>query len=130
MSRSSVRFTVALVLFVAFPILGQTVTGTIQGTVADRTGGTLPGVTVTIRNLQTGLERVVQTNQAGFFNATFLPIGKYSVLAELSGFGAMRRQNVPVELNNTTIQDFTLDPAVSETVTVNADAPRINASDG
>src|SRR5438270_8988718 len=42
----------------------------------------------------------------------------------------MRHQNVGVELNQTVVQDFVLDPAMQETVTVNADAPRIDVSDG
>ena len=126
------RVWVVLVLsfIIALPAVAQTVAGTIQGTVTDRSGGVLPGVTVTIRNEETGLERVVVTNEGGFFNSPFLPIGRYEVAAELSGFGTRRRQNVRVDLNQTTIQDFLLDPAVTETVTVTADAPRINVTDG
>src|SRR5207253_11320181 len=83
----------------AIPINAQTVTGTMNGTITDRSGARLPGVTLTIRNLETGLERIVTTNAEGFFSATYLPIGKYRVVAELSGFGALRHENVPVNLN-------------------------------
>jgi outer membrane receptor protein involved in Fe transport len=130
MSRSRLALVVFLSLVLALPAVAQTVTGTIQGTVSDRSGGVLPGVTVTIRNAETGLQRVVVTNEAGFFNAPFLPIGRYEVYGELSGFGAARRSDVRVDLNQTTVQDFILDPAVTEAVTVTADAPRINVSDG
>ncbi|HEX7153410.1 MAG TPA: TonB-dependent receptor [Thermoanaerobaculia bacterium] len=114
----------------AVPVMAQTVTGTMNGNVSDRSGAALPGVTVTIRNAETGLERIVVTNETGFFNAPFLPAGIYNVQAELSGFAPMRRSNVRVELNQTTVQDFIIDPALSEEVTVTADAPRINVSDG
>ena len=127
-SRVLVAF--ALVTLVSLPLTAQTVTGTINGTITDRTGGALPGVTVTMRNMETGLERTVVTNEAGFFNAPFLPTGPYVVSAELTGLGSARRENVPVNLNQTTVQDFAIDPQVSETITVNADAPRINVSDG
>lgn len=130
MSRSRLALVIVLSLTIALPGLAQTVTGTIQGTVADRSGGVVPGVTVTIRNSETGLQRVVVTNEAGFFNAPFLPIGRYEVGAELAGFGQSRRSDVRVGLNQTTLQDFILDPAVTENVTVTADAPRINVSDG
>src|SRR5712691_10759531 len=120
----------AVVALVSIPLNAQTVTGTMNGTVVDRSGAALPGVTVTIRNVETGLERVVVTNSAGFFSAPFLPVGRYNVHAELSGFGAMRRQNVSVDLNQTIVQDFILDPAMQETVTVSADAPRIDVTDG
>ena len=114
----------------ALPLSAQTVTGTIQGTVTDRSGAALPGVTITIKNVETGLERVAVTTRNGFFNAPFLQIGRYNVAAELSGFGVQRHQNVRVDLNNTAVQDFVLDPAMQETVTVSADAPRIDTSDG
>ena len=119
-----------LLSFLATTIHAQTVTGTLQGRVSDRSGAVLPGVTITIRNLETGLERVVTTDSQGFFNAPFLPLGRYRVSAELAGMGTMRRDNVPVQLNQTTVQEFVLDPSMEETITVNADAPRINVTDG
>ncbi|HEY6844446.1 MAG TPA: carboxypeptidase regulatory-like domain-containing protein, partial [Thermoanaerobaculia bacterium] len=132
MSRVALRqFVVLAVAFLlSVPAFAQTVTGTMNGTVTDKSGGALPGVTVTIRNAETGLQRVVVTDNKGFYNATFLPVGRYNVLAELSGFGTMRHNNVPVDLNTTVVQDFILNPAVTETVTVNANAPRIDVTDG
>lgn len=120
---------VAVLLFTT-PLLAQTVAGTMNGTITDASGGALPGVTVTIRNLETGLERIAVTDGAGFFNAPFLPVGRYSVQAELSGFGTQTRRNVRVDLNQTVVQDFILGPTLSETVTVTADAARINVTDG
>ena len=120
----------ALSLLISLPLFSQTVTGTMQGTVTDRSGAVLPGVTITIRNVETGLERVAVTTSTGFFNAPFLQLGRYDVAAELSGFGTMRRNNVRVELNQTVVQDFILDPAAQETITVSADQPRINVTDG
>lgn len=131
--RLSLRLFVVLIFLVSLisiPAIAQTVTGTMQGTVADRSGGALPGVTVTLRNAETGLERVLVTDRQGFFNATFLPTGRYNVQAELSGFGTMRHNNVRVDLNQTVVQDFILAPAVTETVTVNAEAPHIDVTDG
>lgn len=130
--RGRVRSVVFLLLLalVAVPLYSQTVTGTMQGTITDRSGARLPGVTITVRNIETGLERIATTNSEGFFNATFLPVGRYRVVAELSGFAPMRRENVPVNLNQTTVQDFMIDPAMTETITVSADAPRINVTDG
>src|SRR6185436_10328852 len=98
-----------VVLLLAAPLLAQTVTGTMNGTIADRSGGRLPGVTVTIRNAETGLERIVVTDAEGFYNAPFLPVGRYNVQAQLSGFGAQTRQQVRVDLNQTVVQDFVLD---------------------
>jgi len=104
MTRVSLRQFVVfalLALLISIPLSGQTVTGTMRGTVTDRSGATLPGVTITIRNVETGLERVVVTEKDGTYNAPFLQIGRYNVQAELAGFGAMRHQNVRVDLNHT-----------------------------
>jgi len=129
--RSPVLWVFVLVLVaVSTPLFAQTVTGTMTGNVTDASQAALPGVTVTIRNAATSLVRVVVTDNVGFFSAPFLPTGRYNVQAELSGFGTVERQNVRVDLNQTTVQDFTLTPAVSDTVTVTADAPRINVTDG
>ena len=126
-----VRLFLALVVcLVATPLIAQTVTGTMRGNVSDRTGAVLPGVTVTIRNAETGLERIAVTDKDGSYNAPFLQIGRYNVQAELSGFGTMRHENVRVDLNQTAVEDFVLDPALQESVTVTADAPLIDVSDG
>jgi hypothetical protein len=58
----------------------------ISGTVRDESGGLLPGVTVTVRDLNTGFERVVVTNEAGQYTAVLLPVGEYVVQGELAGF--------------------------------------------
>ena len=125
------RFLVLVcVLLLAAPLLAQTVTGTLQGKVTDRAGGAaLPGVTISIRNLETGYERVTVTNQDGAYSAPFLPVGRYRVSAELSGLGVMTATNVGVELNTTTVRNFALAPQMSETVTVSAEAPHINTTD-
>ena len=122
---------VLVVCLTAVPLRAQTVTGTMRGTVSDRSGALLPGVTVTIRNAETGLQRVAVTASDGSYNAAFLPIGRYNVEAELSGFGTARREGALVELNQTAVQDFVLAPAsVNEIVTVTADAPVIDVADG
>jgi outer membrane receptor protein involved in Fe transport len=106
----------------------QTVTGTIQGTVADTSGGVLPGATVTIKNTDTGAERVVVSNESGFYSAPYVPLGRYSVTASLASFGTVTRDGIQVGLNETRIVDFKLDPKLTELVTVTGDAPPINAT--
>src|SRR5437588_104418 len=118
-------FLALVVCLVALPLAAQTVTGTMRGTVTDRSGAVLPGVTITIRTVDTGGGRILTTDKNGSYNAAFLPLGRYNVQAELSGFGTMRHNDARVDLNQTNVQDFVLDPAMQETVTVNADAPRL-----
>ena len=116
----------ALLVLTTNAAVAQTVTGTIQGTVTDTSGAVLPGVTVTIRSADTGAVRTVVTNEGGFYNAPFVQIGRYSVMAALTGFGAVTREGIEVALNATRVIDFTLDPKLTESVTVRGDAPPIN----
>jgi predicted S18 family serine protease len=72
-----------LSLSLAAPALAQSqgANGAIEGTVSDSSGGVLPGVTVTITNIDTGTERAVVTNEKGLYRAPLLPLGKYRVVA-------------------------------------------------
>lgn len=125
--RRALLLCLVLVLAVALPSFAQTVSGTIQGTVTDGSGSPLPGVTVTARNIDTGFERVVVTNDKGLYSAPFVPIGDYRVTATLAGLGTVVQDQVDVGLNYTRIIDFELGmQAVDETITVMADQPRIN----
>jgi outer membrane receptor protein involved in Fe transport len=108
----------------------QTVTGTVQGTVTDTSGGVLPGVTVTITQVDTGAERALVTNGRGFYSAPFLQIGPYRVTAALTGFGTVTRTGIQLSLNDTRVVDFKLDPRVTQSVTVTGDAPPINLTSG
>ena len=53
----------------------QTNTGQISGTVRDSSGGVLPGVTVTVTNVGTGIEWTEVTGPAGTYTVTNLPVG-------------------------------------------------------
>jgi hypothetical protein len=64
----------------------QTFRGTILGAVTDSSGAAVPGATVTIKNVDTGLTRTVTTTDDGSYAVPELPIGNYSVTAEKSGF--------------------------------------------
>jgi len=119
----------ALTLFIfslSVPAVAQTVSGNLQGTVTDSNGDAIPGVTITIRNLDTGQERVVITNNAGLYLAPFLPIGRYRATGILEGMGSQVREPLDVTLNNTTVWNFSITPQMSETVTVTAEQSRIN----
>src|SRR5262249_6157867 len=125
---AAMLFGIAVVLLMTSPAAAQTVTGTVQGTVTDTSGAVLPGVSIAIRHVNTGAERILVTNQEGFYSAPFLQIGQYTVTAALAGFGSVAREGIQVGLNDTRIVNFTLNPRATETVTVKADAPPINAT--
>lgn len=101
----------------------QATNGTIEGIVRDTSGGVLPGVTLSVKNVDTGLERVVISNEAGAFRAPLLPLGGYAVRAELQGFKKFEQQGVSLSAGQTAVINITLAVgAMSETVTVTSEA--------
>jgi hypothetical protein len=60
--------------------------GSISGLVSDPTGAAVPAATVSIRNTETGVERILSTDADGRFNAPSLSVGSYDVKVEKSGF--------------------------------------------
>ena len=121
----------ALFLFVlcyAMPLLAQSATGALQGTVVDQQGAVLPGVTVTATNAGTGVARMMTTDASGAFRAELLPVGPYTVAAELSGF-APASQSVAVTVGGTLTLKLEMRVAtVTESVTVSAEAPVIETT--
>ncbi len=101
----------------------QAINGTIEGTVSDASGAVLPGVTVTVTNTDTGTQRVVVTNEAGLFRAPLLPLGRYTVVAELSGFSKFEQAGITLVAGQTVVLNVSLKVGgLTETVTVSADA--------
>lgn len=106
----------------------QTVTGTLQGTTRDTNDALVPGVTITIKNVENGQERVIVTNSQGYYIATFLPIGRYQVTATRGDFGTVIRENIEITLNDTVNADFELNPSVSGAVTITDEPAPINTN--
>ena len=82
LSRRWVRGAVWVVLLIVGSVLAraQEVSGSISGTVVDPTKASVSGAVVTITNTDQGhVERTVKTDKVGFYTATSLPLGNYSV---------------------------------------------------
>ena len=100
--------------------------GAIQGTISDQTHAVLPGVTVTVTNLDTGVARTALSNQAGIYRVASLDPGAYKVQAELQGFRTAAQTDVRLSVGATLGVNFTLNAgAVEESVQVTAVAPDI-----
>ena len=103
------------------------INGTIEGTVKDEQGALLPGVTVTVTNIDTGEQRVAVTNESGLYRAPLLSLGTYRVSAELQGFKKFEQSGVSLRAGQTAVIDVGLSVgALAETITVTADAPLID----
>jgi hypothetical protein len=115
-----------IVLALASPALAQSqaANGSIEGTITDTSGGVLPGVTVTVTNVDTGTERSVVTSEKGLYRAPLLPLGTYRVVAELPGFKKFEQGGITLSVGQTATVNATMSVgAVSETIIVQAQSP-------
>ena len=87
----------------------------------------LPGVTVTLTNAGTGLSRNSVTDASGDYLVTNLPIGTYSVTAQLDGFQTATATGIRLQVDQRARINLELKVGtVSETLTVSAQAPLID----
>ncbi len=106
----------------------QTFTGGLRGSVNDA-GGVLPGVSVTIINEGTQVERETTTNASGEYSFSAVPPATYTIRAGLTGFKTYERKGVRIATQQFLTLDITLEVGqVQETITVTADAPLIETS--
>src|SRR5262245_38807846 len=89
-----------LALGVAATAAAQETTGTITGVAKDSSGAVLPGVTVTVKNVQTGGTQEFVTNESGLYTAPLLQPGEYEVGFTLSGFQAKTVKGIQLHVND------------------------------
>jgi hypothetical protein len=126
-------FSAVVVLAALFTICvavasAQNVTGTIQGSVSDPKGGAVANVAVSIINADQNIViRTVRTDERGQYTAPLLPIGNYTVSAEMAGFKKVIQTGVTLNVSDRLEINLTLEVgSVSETVTVESDALRVD----
>src|SRR3954466_2861444 len=107
----------------------QAVSGTILGTVTDSSGSVVPGAKVTIVNEGTGLTRTIVADTSGEFTAPSLPTGRYTVIAELSGFKTVTLPDVDLGVDQHLRINVRLEiGTVSETITITGQSPLVQIS--
>jgi hypothetical protein len=74
-------------LLCAASVNGQSIEtrGTIYGRVLDPQGALMPGVAVVVRNSETNVATSLTSNEVGYYQASLLVAGTYSVQAENPG---------------------------------------------
>ena len=120
----------ALVLFMFIPLLGfgQAGNSSITGTVKDVTDAAIPGVTITLSNLDTGIQLETLTNEVGLFRIGALVPGNYQLQAELPGFNRLTRGPLVLQVSQTLAVDLQLEVGqVSETVEITEAAPLVSS---
>ena len=113
-------------------VQAQGLTGQITGTVTDASGGVLPGVTVTIRNVGTGLTRDTVTGADGLYVFPDLLAGTFDLTVTMQGFKTYEQKGII--LNSTervAMRTIALEVGgIAETISVQAESVRVQTTSG
>jgi hypothetical protein len=124
--KKALGFLLALWFCAAGYTFAQTITGSITGTVTDPSGAVVPGVKVVATNTGTNGTFNAISNEAGIYNLVFLPVGSYTLEAELQGFKKVALAPFRLEVNQIARLDIKLEVgSTAQTVEITAAAPII-----
>ncbi len=118
---------IAVSMVAAFlPAAAQTTTGSIVGTVTDKSGSVVPNAAVTVTNVDTGATSKTTTDTSGNYVVTPLPVGHYSVTVEAQGFKKSVSPGITLNVQDRIGVNVVLEVGqVSETVEVVGAAPAL-----
>jgi hypothetical protein len=113
---------VTLILIGGMMAYGQS--AQVQGRVTDSSGALIPGASVTVTNVATGVTLKTQTNTDGQYTVPFLQPGDYGILVEHAGFQPVKHTGVHLEVDQKAGIDFNLNVgSATQTVQVTTQAP-------
>lgn len=124
-----VGLAIACMVLAASQAGAQLANASLSGTVTGADGAGLPGVTVTVRNQESGLVRTSVTAENGTYAISGLKPGIYEVSFDLEGFPAVLRRDVALRVGQETRLGATLTlEQIEESITVTGDAPIIETT--
>lgn len=118
----------ALAAVCAVSLFSQGSTGSITGIVTDASNARLPGASIEVRNVETGVAINASANEAGEYTVPLLQPGRYQLTARMDGFRTYSQTGLVIELGRVTRLDIALELGqVSETVEVVGSAPLLES---
>ena len=132
LKKLGLQMVVVLIGALFFSAHAQTTTvGTISGTVRDEKGAVVPRAEVSIQSEGTGISRTVNSDDDGFYLASSLPPGRYTVSSAPSGFKKSVASAVDLHVGENKVVNLDLQVGqVSETVTVSSDTAPVETRSG
>jgi outer membrane receptor protein involved in Fe transport len=100
-------------------------TGEVKGIATDSSGAVVSDVTVTITNVQTGVNTVVKTNSVGIYDVPAVPVGLYKVSFSKAGFRNLVRQGITLEIQTIEVDGALQVGTTTEEIVVTGEAPLI-----
>jgi len=123
-----------VVLFVAslcltVPASAQVANAVVTGIATDTQGGVLPGVTMTVTNVESGVVRTIVTEADGRYRLGGVPPGRYHLTAELPGFANVEVKDITLTIGFEYTRDITMGiQGVQESVTVTGGSPAVDTA--
>src|SRR5437868_10470644 len=109
-------------------VFGQA-TGSLAGTVSDKTGSVITGAKVLITSQGTGISREAKTDDSGHYLVPLLPVAMYTIRVEAQGFQTTEQKDVRLQVDEHREIDFMASPAsVTSTVEVSATEVAVQTS--
>ena len=111
-----------IICMAGFGLAQNTNSGDIRGTVTDTSGAVVPGVTVKLLNIDTGVAKELVTNSVGLYDAVSILPGRYKITFAKEGFGTVVRDGIILDVGAISV-DVQLTVGVSQqevVVTANA----------
>ena len=105
------------------------VKSSVKGFITDASGAAVVGASVTIRNVETGVERTTASGDDGGYLALALPVGSYEVTVTKAGFQPSTHRGIELNVGQEAELDFRLQvSSAKEAIVVSEDAPMVNTS--
>ena len=118
--RAFVALSCSFLFLFCSALFGQT-TGTISGSVTDKSGSVISAASIKITSQATGVVRETKTDATGHYLMPLLPVSTYTVEVESSGFQTTAQKDIKLQTDAQLEINFTLAPGtVTQTVDVTA----------
>ena len=127
--RALIFISISMVTIVS-AVAQATNSGDIVGTVSDPTGARIPGATVIVTNLDTGIVKAVTTNNDGVYDTSSIVVGTYSVTFSKPGFANLERSSVTLQVGTTTVNASLKVGGDTQQVVVTDDVPLLTTDTG
>jgi hypothetical protein len=99
--KSSLTFFTVLIACLTFAGAANAQRAAVSGSVSDQSGGDVPGVRITLLNVDQGLKRETVTNESGYFTVPLLQPGRYVITAQKDGFAVSEITDVVLHVGDT-----------------------------
>ena len=123
----------AVLLWAALPgitLAQSTNSGDINGTVTDSSGAAIPGASVTVLNVETGVSKTFLTNDSGVYDTSSIIAGTYKITFAKQGFSTLVRPSITLIVGTTKVDGQLSVGSVTQEVVVNTDVPLLKTENG